>query len=489
MKRTIIYSSLLLSAALAGCSKDFIDRAPISQNNTVNFYKTAADMAVAVNAAYGSLQYTGQYFSAIHEIGDVRSDNSWIEDVQTGLNVVEIDVFSNQSNNTLLASMWGDTYRGIQQCNIVLDRIDAVTMDQTLKDRYKGEVKFLRALMYFNLVRTFGDIPLVTKEIRSPEEGYEYGRETTANVYAQIITDLKDAENVLSIRYTGVDIGRATSGAAKALMGKVYLTTKQFPLAAQKLKEVIDLVPQNMYMILPNYADVFKVTNENHRESIFDVQFKKGMTPSEGSPFTNQFAPRGSGVIVSIVGAGLGFNIPTQDMENAYEAGDLRKNISMASGYTSNGNFVAAKYTKKYLDVPFQANDADNNWPVLRYADVLLMYAEALNEIGYVADGPAFDYLNQIRNRAGLQPKTSNNANLALRVSNQAEFRLAVEQERRVELAFEGHRWFDLVRTGRALDVMTAHGSDIKPHMLIFPIPQSQIDINPEKIYQNPDYD
>jgi hypothetical protein len=270
-------------------------------------------------------------------------------------------------------------------------------------------------------------------------------------------------------------------------LGKVYLTQRNFAQAAATLKEVIDQAAENKYMLLPNYADVFRVTNENHRESIFDVQFKKGGT-GEGSPFTNQFAPRASGTIVTKVGPGLGYNIPTQDMDDAYEPGDLRKAVSMSAGYMNGSTFVASKYVTKYLDVPFQANDADNNWPVLRYADVLLMYAEALNEQGFVADGPAFDYLNQVRARAGLPARTAVNADPALQVADQAAFRLAVEQERRVELAFENHRWFDLVRTGRAIDVMAAHGIAIEPYQLLYPAPQSQIDINPAIITQNPGY-
>lgn len=487
MKRILIYTATAISLGFAGCSKDFIELAPISQNNSVNFYKTAADMKLAVNAAYGALQYSGQYWSALHEVAEVRSDNTEILDVQTGLNVVEIDIFTNQSGNTLLNGMWNDHYRGLSQCNIVLSRIDAIDMDAALKSRYIGEVKFLRALMYFNMVRTFGAIPLVLTELKSPEEGYAFGRESVETVYAQIIEDLQDAESKLPVIYTGADIGRATSGAAKTLLGKVYLTNKQWGLAAAKLKEVIDNTGENRYMLLPNYGDLWKVTNENHRESIFEVQFKKGGT-GEGSPFTNQFAPRGSGVIVSKVGAGLGYNIPTQDMSDAYEANDLRKELSMAQGYMNGSNFVGVKYITKYLDIPFQANDADNNWTVLRYADVLLMYAEALNEQGYVADGEAFNLLNQVRTRAGLPSKTAVNAEPGLEVADQAAFRLAIEQERRVELAFENHRWFDLVRTDRAIAVMAEHGIEIEPYQLLYPIPQLQIDINPAKITQNPGY-
>jgi hypothetical protein len=158
----------------------------------------------------------------------------------------------------------------------------------------------------------------------------------------------------------------------------------------------------------------------------------------------------------------------------------------MRTSYVLGGNTVIHNYIVKYSGTPAANIDSDNNWIVLRYADVLLMYAEALNELGYVADGPAFTYLNQVRTRAGLPIKTSNNTNLALRVADQAAFRLAIEQERFVELAFEGHRWFDLVRTDRALALLGSKG--MEAHEALFPIPQTQIDINRAKITQNPGY-
>lgn len=483
--KTLFAAGVIVLLSASSCNKDFLELAPISQQNGNNFYKTAEDMKNALTAAYGGLQFGGTYYSSIHVIGDLRSDNTEITNVNAGADQDAVDKFQNLATNSISSTTWSGHYQAIQYANTVIEKIEGVNMDENLKARYSGEAKFLRALLYFNLVRIFGDVPLVTKVINNPDEGYSYGREPLTNVYNQIISDLKDAETALPYEYTGGDIGRATKGAAMGLLGKVYLTQKNWSLAATKLKELIDAAALTKYQILPSYASVFGVANENNRESMFEVQFKKAAS-GEGSPFTNQFAPIGSGSAVVSVGNPLGQNIPTADMNNAYEANDARKAVSMRTSYVLGGNTVNHNYIVKYSGIPAANIDNDNNWIVLRYADVLLMYAEALNEQGYVADGPAFDYLNQIRNRAGLGAKTSNNSDLALRVADQAAFRLAIEQERRVELAFEGHRWFDLVRTDRALDLLASKGMEAHHH--IFPIPLSQIDINPGVITQNPFY-
>ncbi|OOG77208.1 RagB/SusD family nutrient uptake outer membrane protein [Algoriphagus sp. A40] len=483
--KILIAAGAIVMLSAGACSDDFLDLAPISQQNSNNFYKTAEDMKNALTAVYGSLQYGGQYYSSIHVMGDLRSDNTEITNPNAGADLQAIDNFTNTPVTSISNTTWTGHYQGIQAANIVIEKIEAVTMDATLKVQYIGEAKFLRALMYFNLVRIYGDVPLVTKVINNPQEGYDYGRATTEEVYQQIIADLVDAEGSLPYTYVAAEAGRATKGAAMSLLGKVYLTKKDWTLAAQKLKQVIDEAAQTKYKLMPTYAGIFGVTAENNAESIFEVQFKSGAN-GEGSPFTNQFAPIGSGTAVVAVGNPLGQNIPTAEMDAAFEANDLRKAASMKNSYVLSGKTTLHNYVVKYSGTPAANLDSDNNWIVLRYADVLLMYAEALNEQGFVADGPAFGYLNQIRTRAGLPVKTFSNANPALQITNQADFRLAIEQERRVELAFEGHRWFDLVRTDRALAVLADNG--MQPHHVLLAIPQSQVDINPSMISQNPGY-
>lgn len=475
-KRYILLTTLALS--FTSCRDEFLNLAPISSASTATFFKTSSDMINALNAAYGALQSSGQYGS-YYVVSEIPSDDTVPVLSGSVTDQDEFDKFYLRTTNPFLATRWADGYRGIYRTNTILDRIDAVSMDETLKKRIIGETKFLRALMYFNLVRVFGDVPLILKETTDPAEGYEYSRSPVADVYAQIIKDLSEAEGGLPDKYTGADIGRATRGAAKALLGKVYLTRKQYNEAATKLKEVID---GGVYDLLPNYADVFKAANKNHKESIFDIQYKKGSI-GEGSNFANTFAPENSGNSVVQFG-GSGNNRPTPDFVSAYEKGDLRMAASMATGYTNaQGVRVEYNHVRKYTDAPNVSGDSEDNFPVLRYADVLLMYAEVLNETGKTTE--ALPFLNRIRKRAGLADKVA---------LSQSDMRLALEQERRMELAFEGHRWFDLVRTGRAIPVLTAKAAaigikaNLTENNLVFAIPQSQIDINPSKIKQNAGY-
>lgn len=476
--KKIIYIGIICMA-FASCKKSFLDLSPISNANVQSFYRNAADMQVALNSAYASLQTGGQYQNANWQVGEVRSDNTMNWEGGGNFPDAEVDQFKESSANSIINSMWLDTYHGILLCNIVIDRLPAIDMNEDLKNRYAAEAKFLRALMYFNLVRTFGDVPLVLKETKSVQEGYEQSRMPVNTVLDQVALDLTEAAQHLPASFTGNDIGRATRGAAKTLLGKVLLTRGDFAGAAAVLKEVIDA---GTYQLLPDYAELWKPANANHAESIFEVQFRKGGTGT-GSTFNNQFAPRNSDLAVTVVGFAGGKNLPTSTLVTAYEPGDLRKDISIKETYELNGQTIYDPYTLKYKDVPFVDNDADDNWTVLRYADVMLMYAEALNEVNNGPNSTAYDMVNQVRDRADLDPLPDGLSKTA--------FADAVQHERQVELAFEGHRWFDLLRTGKALQVMNAHFGGtitVQEYQLLFPVPQSQININPGLIKQNPGY-
>lgn len=456
---------------LSSCSEE-IQLVPISQKSIGGFYNTPEEIEQAVVGVYDGLQSIGQYGEFFVYLMEIRSDNSRQQSTTSSSGVFgDIELFRMEADNNVVDVVWQDGYEGIQRCNIVLNRIESVA-NNSKKNIQIGEVKFIRALTYFNLVRLFGDVPLVTIEYDDPFEAFDLGRTPKTEVYTQIVKDLTEAAQTLSNE--ALRPGGATKNAAYALLGKVYLTLENIPEAIATLRKVSGT-------LLPNYADNFGIENENSNESLFEVQFQKGGL-GEGSPYANLFAPFNATELTGGIGTTGGSNIPTQDLYNSYETTDLRREVTI--GTASTGVF----YAKKYVDTPTLDRDGENNFIVLRYADVVLMLAEALNEEGYVADGEAFDLLNSIRNRAGIASLTSTE------LVDQSGFREAVLNERQWELAFENHRWFDLVRTNKAIEVMNAHTAEtgtietVTTEKLLFPIPQSQLDATNNKISQNPGY-
>ncbi len=475
----------LLGFSFSSCS-DFLEQNPQTDLSENDFYKTADDILSAVNGAYSSLQ-EGDIYGNWYVFGEIPSDNTRNQLSGSVTTQNEFDQFYIDTQNSMIANFWKAAYKVINRTNTVLGRIDGIEINTELANRYKLECKFIRALMYFNLVRVYGDVPLVLKEI-SISESYDILREPKENVYNQIIADLKEAQD-LPVSYSTAEDGRATQGAAKALLANVYMTLHKYAEAETILAEIIN---SGRYSLLENtpgslnidgYKNVFSPVNHNSKEGIFEIQFLKGGY-GEGSNYANNFAPENSGTNVVAVGGTGGNNIPEMDIYNAYEEGDLRRDFSMSLGYydnRKNNEWVESRYVCKFMDVPYQNNDASNNYPVIRYADVILMYAEALNQNGKTAE--ACKYLNMTRRR-GFGYQTTETSPVDLQTTDKAQFALMVEQERRVELAFENHRWFDLIRTGRAVEVMRSKGFSLNETNLICPIPQKQIDVNP-KLTQN----
>ena len=475
----------LLGFSFSSCS-DFLEQNPQTDLSENDFYKTADDILSAVNGAYSSLQ-EGDIYGNWYVFGEIPSDNTRNQLSGSVTTQNEFDQFYIDTQNSMIANFWKAAYKVINRTNTILGRIDGIEINTELANRYKLECKFIRALMYFNLVRVYGDVPLVLKEI-SISESYDILREPKENVYNQIIADLKEAQD-LPVSYSTAEDGRATQGAAKALLANVYMTLHKYAEAETILAEIIN---SGRYSLLENtpgslnidgYKNVFSPVNHNSKEGIFEIQFLKGGY-GEGSNYANNFAPENSGTNVVAVGGTGGNNIPEMDIYNAYEEGDLRRDFSMSLGYydnRKNNEWVESRYVCKFKDVPYQNNDASNNYPVIRYADVILMYAEALNQNGKTAE--ACKYLNMTRRR-GFGYQTTETSPVDLQTTDKAQFALMVEQERRVELAFENHRWFDLIRTGRAVEVMRSKGFSLNETNLICPIPQKQIDVNP-KLTQN----
>ncbi|HTE28199.1 RagB/SusD family nutrient uptake outer membrane protein [Flavitalea sp.] len=478
-KIIVIIFTIQLLFLIAACSKSFIEREPISTVSTDALYKTDKNFKDAVIGIYGNLQAE---YQNMWLYGDMRGNDSWDELVKG--TAAAMDNFTINNDDGVINSSWRNHYSIINRANVLLFKIgetDLATIPN--RDVYVAEAKFLRALAYFNLVRIFGDVPVVTSAI-SIEEGYESGRVAVTTIFQDvIIKDLLDAGAALPLKYTGADVGRATKGAAKTILGKVYLTVKDFAKAEAVLQEVTTMG----YALLPNYNDLFDYTkDEHHSEYIFDIEYEQGI--GEGNCFTTNFSPKNPplAAFYGVTGGQNGNNNPPRSLFNLFPVGDKRKDITAADGFTD-GSGVYHKliptsndvqtFTKKYMVRLLGNCDSRANWKVTRYADALLMYAEALNENGKITD--AIVNLNKVRVRAGLAGYSA---------LSQADTRNAIELERRLELSFEGHRWFDLLRTGKALTEMAPYG--MKAYMTVYPIPLSQIQIinDPAILSQNPGY-
>lgn len=491
MKQKLIILAVASLMMTTACRKSFIEKDPVSAVTLDALYKTDKDFQDAVIGTYQALR---NQYNNMWQFGDLRGDDAWIQ-VSNQPSSMAVDVFSINSSDALLNSTWANYYIVINRANNVLTKIagaDAAVIKN--KDRYIGEAKFLRALAYFDLVRIFGDVQLITN-VPTVEETLKTPRTKVATVYDEvIIKDLLDAATKLPLSYTGTEVGRATRGAAKAILGKVYLTLKDFPKAEAVLQE-LTAAPYT-YALLPNYNALFDYTkNEHHSEYIFDIEYEEGLG-GLGSPFTNGFMPNVTAML-NYYGIKGGFNesiSPTTQFVNAWEPDDKRKDISVqccgswtnptTGAVTKFNSTTSQSYTMKYVTPVNTSNDSRANWKVVRYADVLLMLAEAMNENGKTteAQAPGADAtatLNKVRTRAGLADITG---------LSQSELRDKILNERRFELSFEGHRWFDLVRTGKAAAALTPIG--MKEHMTIFPVPLSQVKVmnNASLFPQNPGY-
>ncbi len=440
---------ILVLLIFVSCSKEFTELAPISERNADNFYKTASDMEVAVNAIYGTLKSNGAFNQSYWILQELRSDNTFWDGTGLAEEVTVFDRFNDISTSNITEDAWVSSYLGISRANIVLNRIENIDMDASLKSRLKGEALFLRSFYYYNLAVLFGNIPLIINETTSVAEGNEHRQVTAAEVYNQIVTDLIDAEAGLPAKASATN-GRATKGAAATLLAKVYLTKGEASNAETALRRVLTYG----YTLVNDYSLLWGVENEYNSESIFEVDFQGGLS-NQGNQFTNQF----HGILSQAVTSGHR-NIPEQDLIDAYETGDLR----FAASIDGVVNGVNTGYTIKFGTTnSYNDDDAPNNWPVFRYADVLLMLAEAIGE-----SDEAYGFINQVRNRAGLAP---------IDATTPGTFVDKLLHERRVELAFENHRWPDLLRMNKAESVMTAQGKNINGKFL-YAIPQREIDLN-----------
>jgi hypothetical protein len=496
--KLIKYIYIALVAAFLQACTNFLDKVPQDSINTSNFFKTEADAIAAVNGAYQPLQWPKLYNMRMWTT-DIMAGNS-IVGAGGGTDGVETQDQANfvtSTDNQGVLDMWRGPWPGILRCNIVLEKVPDMTISDAVKNRVLGEAYFLRAHYYYILVQFFGDVPLVLKPVE-PGDDLRPTRTAKAEVYRQIEADLATAANLLPEReqYSGDNIGRASKGSAIGMLAKVELTLGNY----QRVVNLCDSVKSLGYALNANYADNFNPATENSVESLFEVQYVGGAgkdfwsNENQSSWLSAFTGPRGS----NMVAGGFGWNQPTEEFVNAYESGDLRKNVTVFyqgcptfDGKTYQKSYSTTGYNLRKFLVPLSVSATyDNsplNFPVLRYSDVLLMKAEALNELGQTAqaqllatDGNAT--LNKVRVRAGL---------LSVTGLNQVDLREKILHERRMELAFEGQRWFDLIRVNGGkygVDFLHSIGKqNMRSKYLLFPVPQKERDANPN-LSQNTDY-
>ncbi|MFD2584238.1 RagB/SusD family nutrient uptake outer membrane protein [Pedobacter vanadiisoli] len=465
INKLLFIGGLFFLFFIASCTKE-LNQQPITSKSLANFLTTETEVEEYVNAVYGTLQLNGLYGLYLPAIGEIPSDNTFDEvPANDGGMYGQLDQFTTVSSNGMLSDFWKNSYQGIQRTNTVLNRIDGISYaSSTVKQARKGEMHFIRALLYFNMVRVFGNVPLVTKETTNPNDYFGQGRTGKDLVYAQILSDLSNAIQELPVSTTVQ--GKVIKTAAQSLLGKVYLTLGKF---AESKAVLADVVASGKHQLLADPADIFALNNKNNNEIIFAVQFASGINGnSEGSSAYQQFSPSGT------ISGAKGHNLPTKSFYQLYSNSDKRKTAYV--GLTSAGTPFSTKL-KASTTTPA---DGGSNFVVLRYADVLLMLAEDENELDNAE--VAKNYLNLVRRRAGLTDAVQ---------QTKEDIRDAISLERRLELIGEGHRWFDLLRTGTAISVMNAWFASqnittrITDHDLLQPVPQDQIDTDPA-IKQNP---
>lgn len=474
-------SSLLISA----CQKSFLDVPPQAKQPAVTFWKTQDDATKAVNSIYGNIRnWANTAFPAlaVESIGGDDAEKGSSPNDASYLNA--FDNFTVTSTEGQLQGFWEGQYQNINLCNQVLDNVPGINMDASLKARYLAEAKFIRAYSYFRLVRAFGDVPLRLNVPKDPSE-FNIPRTPKAQVWAAIEKDLDDAAAVLPQTYPAADRGRATKGAALALHAKVAMYLGKWDQVLSFTNTVMTMG----YDLFPSYEAGFRLANENSVESVFEIQCDLILNNKDAS---NSQYSQVQGVRGTV--AGWGFNVPTATLAAAYEAGDVRRDatIIFRGETTPQGDAIPATgdnpmYNQKSY-VPFSlivsgyTEGSQQNVRVLRFADVLLMNAEAANEL----NNPtlAKSSLNRVRARArggvaGVLPDVTTNDKDALRQ--------AIWKERQVELAMESDRYFDVIRQGRGTAVFGPKGWKANKNE-VWPIPSVEIDKSAGTLSQNIGY-
>lgn len=469
-------SAVVLACGMSSC-QEFLKEQPESFISPGAYYRNSQDAISAINAVYAILPQfysSPAYGESPFFMLEMPTDQA-ISGV--GVSVIDqdrLDAFNFDPAIRHFRLWWQYSYRGINAANTVLQYVPGISMDQNLQNRVLAEAHFMRAYFYFDLVRLFGDVPLM-KEPTTDVNNVKVPRDSQEKVYALIVEDLLEAEKYLPATLPLTDQGRASKGAAQTLLAKVYLTQKNWSAAASKAEEV---VASGVYSLFDDYADIYKVATKNGKEHIFSIQFDKTIY---GSNFHAWFLPRYRGIQSGI--EEFGAIIPTRAFYDSFDAADYRKKVNFYTQYpTANGSGMVTfePHIFKYFDTG-AAGGSSENFNRIRYAETLLILAEAENEV----NGPtakAQNAINLVRKRAKLG---------AVSAPDKESFRKAVLNERSWELCYENNRWFDMLRTNTSITgplVGYNSGTGVfKENNKYFPIPQREIDNN-KSLEQNPGY-
>ena len=486
MKKLIIYLAVILSLLSSACSHDFLERSPISNMNEKDFYKTESDFNTALMAVYQTLHTIYDPAGPVSQFGELMSDNATLTQ-HTGVQGDYFDIRDHliKDRNSLILDHWNDFYTSLYRVNTFLSKIQFADFER--KTEFEAEAKFIRGLYYLLMVQIWGDIPLVTEPL-NVDESYALGRTPVQMVYEQVIADLDFAAKNLPTKLNVTETGRVCSEAAYGMLAKTYLARNASGDEALAQAALMNIYNKPGFSLAPSYEDLWDLDKKNGTESVFEIQYKGGANNPYSSywrlfaPFENHggFFLNGKYKDLELHASGGGDNQVTDDLWNAYEPGDPRRDISIADGwYSGSGDINTTRFPIKWVDLDApRVNEAelcDNNFIVLRYADVLLMLAEVTGDA---------KYLNEVRNRVGMPHWGDAEYPTILYPT----LELAIEHERQVELALEFHRYFDLKRTGRAAAVLGSSGKAISKVQTVFPIPLTVITQNPGIITQNEEY-
>lgn len=449
--------TLLLS--LASCSDSFFEQYPSNNVTEGNFYKTDEDFNQGIYACYDKMKTQMAFY--LNELA-YRSDECYLESMAVSTqDRYDIDRFQEKSNNGIMKNIWNAWYNGIYRCNDVLGHMAGKTLVNG--DKYRGEALFLRSWWYFSLYRVFGGVP-VTTTVVSPADAKNIARCSDEDMYNRLTEDLTEAIALLPEKRSK-EVARVTKIAAQALLAKVYLTFGKYP-EAQKVLE--DAMNDTGYSLMATTAQVFDISNKMNKEIIFALYYNKTNDHGHGYWYSTN-----TNVLADV-------RNPTPEFKAIYSADDNRLNLINTYTKITNSLYAMTKWMDTY-DAQF-TQQVGNDFPLLRYADVVLMYAEALGQQGNISG--ALTYLNKTRKRAGLAELTE------AEVADKKAFIQELADERGREFALEGQRWFDLVRLDLAVDFFKARGYSVDSHNLLFPIPQDQIEIVNDKsiLWQNPGF-